>query len=84
VIAHSTLQTRATELAPARRGTAVALFAFALFLGGGIGTTLAGLAIDHFGYAAALVGTAALLGVFTAISGPALRVGREPRIEDRG
>jgi predicted MFS family arabinose efflux permease len=39
---HSTLQTRATELLPGLRGTAVALFAFALFLGGGFGTAALG------------------------------------------
>ena len=77
VIAHSTLQTRATELVPELRGTAVALFAFSLFLGGGLGTSLAGLTIDRFGYLAALVGTAALLALFTALSGPALRAGRQ-------
>jgi predicted MFS family arabinose efflux permease len=75
VIAHSTLQTRATELVPDLRGTAVALFAFALFLGGGVGTSLAGLTIDHLGYLAALIGTAALLALWTALSGPALRAG---------
>jgi predicted MFS family arabinose efflux permease len=75
VIAHSTLQTRATELVPDLRGTAVALFAFSLFLGGGVGTSLAGLTIDHFGYLAALIGTAALLALWTALSGPALRAG---------
>lgn len=38
VLCHTTLQTRATETFPQARGTAVALFAFALFLGGGVGT----------------------------------------------
>ncbi|HEU5103377.1 MAG TPA: MFS transporter [Roseiflexaceae bacterium] len=76
VIAHSTLQTRATELVPQLRGTAVALFAFSLFLGGGLGTSLAGLTIDHFGYLVALLGTSALLALFTVVSGPALRAGR--------
>ncbi len=75
VIAHSTLQTRATELVPSLRGTAVALFAFSLFMGGGIGTFLAGLSIDQLGYSATLYGTAAALALFTAISWPLLRVG---------
>lgn len=79
VIAHSTLQTRATELAPERRGTAVALFAFALFLGGGLGTYLAGLVIEARGYATALLGTAALLGVFTLLSWPLLRLMQRKR-----
>ncbi|HEV7215259.1 MAG TPA: MFS transporter [Chloroflexota bacterium] len=39
---HSTLQTRATELVPGLRGTSVALFAFSLFLGGGLGTAALG------------------------------------------
>lgn len=77
VIAHSTLQARATELVPSMRGTAVALFAFALFLGGGLGTYFAGLAIDAAGYPATLVGTAAALAIFTAVSWPLLRAGRD-------
>ncbi len=74
VIAHSTLQTRATELVPTRRGTAVALFAFALFLGGGLGTYLAGVVIDAYGFAIALYGTAVALATFTVASWPLLRI----------
>jgi predicted MFS family arabinose efflux permease len=74
VIAHSTLQTRATELVPTMRGTAVALFAFALFLGGGLGTYLVGLVIDAFGFAMALYATAATLATFTVVSWPLLRI----------
>jgi predicted MFS family arabinose efflux permease len=40
VALHTTLQTRATELSPEARGTAVSLFAFVLFLGGAVGTAL--------------------------------------------
>ena len=47
---HSTLQTRATELVPALRGTSVALFAFFLFLGGGFGTALFGWVVTVHGY----------------------------------
>lgn len=67
---------RATELVPSMRGTAVALFAFSLFIGGGLGTWLAGLAIDRLGYGSALAATALLLALFTAVAGPALAVGR--------
>jgi predicted MFS family arabinose efflux permease len=75
-IAHSTLQTRATELVPSLRGTAVALFAFSLFLGGGLGTFFAGLAIEHWGYGPALSCTALALAGFTAVSVPLMRAGR--------
>ncbi len=44
---HTTLQTRATELAPEARGTAVALFAFFLFIGGALGSALFGPLVDH-------------------------------------
>jgi predicted MFS family arabinose efflux permease len=44
---HSTLQTKATELAPGARGTAVSLFAFSLFLGQGIGAALLGVIINR-------------------------------------
>lgn len=74
VIAHSTLQTRATELVPTMRGTAVALFAFALFLGGGLGTYVAGLAIEHGGFPATVYGTAVMLAIFTVLSWPLLRI----------
>jgi predicted MFS family arabinose efflux permease len=47
---HSTLQTQATELAPEARGTAVALFAFNLFIGQGIGAAVFGRIVDNFGY----------------------------------
>ena len=44
---HTTLQTRATELAPEARGTAVALFAFFLFLGGALGSAVFGPLVDQ-------------------------------------
>lgn len=74
VIAHSTLQARATELVPELRGTTVALFAFFLFLGGGLGTFLAGQAIERFGYHTTIYGTAAMLVMFTALSWPLVKV----------
>jgi predicted MFS family arabinose efflux permease len=47
---HTTLQTRITEILPAGRGTAVALFAFSLFLGGGLGTAILGAVLDPLGF----------------------------------
>ena len=46
---HNTLQTHATQMAPAVRGSAVAVFAFCLFAGQALGVTLSGLAFDHGG-----------------------------------
>lgn len=46
---HNTLQTNATQMVPAMRGTGMALFAFSLFNGQAIGVTLAGYAYDHAG-----------------------------------
>lgn len=46
---HNTLQTHATQMAPAMRGTGMALFAFCLFLGQAIGVSLAGATFDRFG-----------------------------------
>jgi len=73
-LAHSTLQTRATELAPEQRGTTIALFAFAFVLGSGLGTAAAGQAIEWVGFTPTLLGTAALLAIFTAAAGPLLRI----------
>jgi predicted MFS family arabinose efflux permease len=72
-LAHSTLQTRATELAPAQRGTAIALFAFVVSLGSGLGTFVAGWAIERVGFTLTLLATAAALALFTGIAGPLLR-----------
>ena len=55
---HNTLQTHATQMVPAVRGTAVASFAFCLFVGQAIGVTLAGVAFDHLGHAPMLLGPA--------------------------
>jgi predicted MFS family arabinose efflux permease len=73
---YSTLQTRATELVPEQRGTAIAIFAFVLVLGSGLGTYVAGQAIERLGFTPTLLGTAAVLAIFTAIAGPLLRVGQ--------
>jgi predicted MFS family arabinose efflux permease len=47
---HNTLQTRATEMAPAARGSAVSAFAFCLFLGQTLGVSAFGVAIAYVGY----------------------------------
>lgn len=52
---HNTLQTNATQMAPDRRGAAVALFATCFFLGQSIGVTIFGLINDQAGTAAALL-----------------------------
>jgi len=44
---HTTLQTQATQMAPAQRGAAVGLFACVLFLGQSAGVALVSLAIDR-------------------------------------
>lgn len=47
---HNTLQTNATQMAPASRGAAVSLFACVLFLGQSIGVLLAATLVDRFSY----------------------------------
>jgi MFS family permease len=49
---HAVLQTHATQMAPAMRGTAVALFASFLFFGQSAGVILASVVVDHFGLGA--------------------------------
>jgi MFS transporter, YNFM family, putative membrane transport protein len=60
---HGTLQTRATELAPQARGTAISLFAFFFFLGQATGPQLLGAILKAQGYAAAFI--VAGVGLFT-------------------
>lgn len=65
---HNTMQTRATELDPNARGTALALWVFMMFLGQGLGVLLIGWVIDRGGYGAAFclagVGVVSLGGWF--------------------
>jgi len=60
---HGTLQTRATELAPQMRATAISLFAFFFFLGQATGPQLLGLVVKSRGYPLAFV--VAGVGLFT-------------------
>jgi len=60
---HGTLQTKATELAPHARGTAISLFAFFFFLGQATGPQILGSVLRRNGYAAAFV--VAGVGLFT-------------------
>jgi predicted MFS family arabinose efflux permease len=52
---HSTLQTHATQMDPARRGAAVATFALSYFLGQAAGVSAVGWAVTHFSTAAVIV-----------------------------
>lgn len=65
---HNTLQTNATQMAPERRGTAVAAFACCFFLGQSVGVGLAGLVVDRAGtgwvLAAGAVGLLAVAAAF--------------------
>lgn len=68
---HNTLQTNATQMAPAQRGTAVSMFAMSLFLGQSVGVAAAGLAVPAGGFEPTFVfcGIAlALLGALFAAS----------------
>ena len=60
---HGTLQTRATELAPEARGTAVSLFAFFFFMGQATGPQLLGSIVKSSGYQAAFI--TAGIGLFS-------------------
>ena len=61
---HNTLQTHATQMAPERRGAAVASFASCFFLGQSVGVGIAGLLVGRIGTGWVLAaGGAALLAV---------------------
>jgi MFS transporter, YNFM family, putative membrane transport protein len=55
---HNTLQTNATQMTPEARGTAVAIFASALYLGQTAGVATGALVIDRFGAVPLFLGTA--------------------------
>ena len=67
---HNTLQTNATQMAPARRGAAVSAFAFCYFLGQSAGVAAAGLVVGRLGTAGVIVaGGAGVLCVGLAFAG---------------
>ena len=79
IMLHATMQTKATELAPHARGTAIALFAFALFLGQGIGAATLGAVVDTWGFGA----TFTIAGIATGLLaiGLAWLFGRQARAQ---
>ncbi|MEN9706012.1 MAG: hypothetical protein RLZZ393_1891 [Pseudomonadota bacterium] len=56
---HNTLQTNATQMAPERRGAAVAAFALSYFLGQALGVAAAGWCVMRFGSTSVILGAAA-------------------------
>lgn len=70
---HNTLQTHATQMVPSARGTAVSLFAFALFTGQALGVMAAGWVIDRWGYIPWFAGVALALPLTGGLFARALR-----------
>lgn len=58
---HNTLQVQATQMAPERRGAAVAAFAGCFFLGQSVGVALAGVLVERAGTGAVLASGAVLV-----------------------
>lgn len=60
---HNTMQTQATELAPGARGSALALFASAFFLGQGAGPVVYGAFLDTAGFLPLFLGVGTLIAL---------------------
>lgn len=72
---HNTLQTNATQMAPRRRGAAMALFASFLFLGQSVGVAIAGVLVERLGTTMVILG-AGLAVIPIGITFAALRRAR--------
>jgi len=70
---HNTLQTNATQMAPANRGTAVSLFASCFFLGQAIGVSIASAMADSIGTPTMFVAAALVLVTLAAAFAAALQ-----------
>ena len=77
ISAHSTLQVRATEVAPEARATATSLFSCSLNVGGAAGSALAGVVVDGPGYPV-MWGACAVLVAVLALVGPRALPRRQP------
>jgi predicted MFS family arabinose efflux permease len=75
---HNTLQTQATQMAPTQRGTGVALFASALFMGQTVGIGVASWLVDRSSTTAVLVAYGCGLALVGACVGLALPTPRLP------
>ena len=70
---HNTLQTNATQMTPHARGTAVAIFSSALYIGQTAGVAVGALIFDKLGAVPLFLGTAALLPMLAGWLAYALR-----------
>lgn len=79
---HATLQTHATQMAPAVRGTATALFGASIFLGQSLGILAAAVAVDGVGFRPVF----ASAGIVVVVLGAAFArsIGREQRRQGQG
>ena len=60
---HNTMQTNATQMTPQARGTAVAIFSSAIFVGQTVGVGIGSLLIDRAGAVPLFVGTAVTIPI---------------------
>lgn len=74
---HNTLQTNATEMTPQARGTAVAIFSSALYVGQTAGVAIGALVIDRLGAVPLFLGTAFALPALAVYYARALRRHRQ-------
>jgi MFS transporter, YNFM family, putative membrane transport protein len=73
---HNTLQTNATQMTPQARGTAVAVFSSAIFVGQTVGVAVGALIIDHVGAVPLFLGSAAMLPILALWFAAKLRQAR--------
>ena len=70
---HNTLQTTATQMTPQARGTAVAIFSSAIYLGQSVGVATAAIVFDQFGAAPLFVASGIVLPALAVSFGRALQ-----------
>ncbi|MDB5860429.1 MAG: hypothetical protein JWQ76_4118 [Ramlibacter sp.] len=75
---HGTMQTHATQMVPALRGTSVSLFAMAMFVGISIGVAVASAVVDRIGYRPVFLACGVALAVIGAAFAFSLRERRVP------
>jgi MFS transporter, YNFM family, putative membrane transport protein len=76
---HNTLQTNATQMTPHARGTAVAIFSSAIFIGQTVGVFAGSLTIDRFGAAPLFITSAVALPILALYFARELRRHAAPK-----
>ncbi|MDA0238047.1 MAG: MFS transporter, partial [Proteobacteria bacterium] len=79
-ILHNTLQTKATEMYPQARGTAISIFAMSLFGGQALGTIVFGILATIYGYPISFISVGVCMLILGLLFAKKLKINLRPKL----